>query len=179
MTIPKVFKQGSADCLCGFYAVMNAVNYLTNKFSERDKKSDKFFEKMIKAHKRFFPDALYEGIDWWEILQVAKWAARKNNLNLSFVPEEQIILTKDVYLDFLAATLQEGTVAVIGVLSGAHIKMDHWLCISKVTRTHVHLIDSSYEPTVVARTDVDLTSCTTDKDFVRIDPSETIIFSKR
>lgn len=144
-------RQGSLDCLCGLYAVLNATEILIVKFANnRPEIGQKraLFGELVSylAKKNKLEKALVEGIDKIDsrgglldiaVRSVKKYQKQKMRKEQAF-PNDLVSL--DEYWERLTHHLKQEKTSVIISLSG---RREHWTCVKEITRNALILADSS------------------------------------
>jgi len=147
-------RQGSLDCLCGVYAVLNATEIVIGKFmvtTKRNKrKSQKraLFNDLVGylARRNKLEVALTQGINKIDtrdgLLDIAIKSV-KNNQKLLMKKQRAFdndTETLDQYWEKLTSHLMQDKSAVIIVISG---RLEHWTCVKAITTEVLVLADSA------------------------------------
>jgi len=144
-------RQGSLDCLCGLYAVLNATEILIVKYANNRQEIGQkraLFGELVGylAKKNKLKNALLEGIDKIDsrgglldiaVKSVKKYQKRKMRKEKAF-PNDLVSL--DEYWERLTHHLKHEETSIIISLSGRH---DHWTCVKEIRRNILVLADSS------------------------------------
>lgn len=148
-----VIRQGSIDCLCGIYCVLNATEIVIGKFkydknlAKRNSQKMAMFSDLVGylAKNKKLKKALTKGINQIDhpggLLDIAIKSVRKYQ-KLRMRKEkafDQNPATLDEYLEKLANHLMQENSSVIILLSG---RIEHWTCVRKITQRTLILSDS-------------------------------------
>ena len=147
-------RQGSMDCLCGVYAVLNATELVVGRrlfnHKPKNKRSHKraLFAELIHflAKKNKLKRAMTAGIVNIDarggLIDVAIKSVQKRQLltMMKQVAFEDDCQTLDAYLDKLHQHLLEANTAVIINITG---RLEHWTCIKEITQDWLVLADSA------------------------------------
>lgn len=146
-------RQGSIDCLCGVYCVLNATEIVIGKFAyDRRRKKRKnqklaLFSDLVGylAKRNKLQKALTKGINQIDhpggLLDIAVKSVRKYQ-KLHMRKEkafDQNPVTLDEYLEKLTDHLMQENSSVIILLSG---RIEHWTCVRRITQKTLILSDS-------------------------------------
>ncbi|MEI7614497.1 MAG: hypothetical protein WCK63_16475 [Betaproteobacteria bacterium] len=144
-------RQGSIDCLCGLYAVLNATEILVIKYAINKKAISQkraLFGELVGylAKKNKLEKAVVEGINKIDspggfldiaVRSVKKYQKQKMRKQKAF-PHDLVSLNE--YWEMLTHHLKHGRSSVIICLSG---RREHWTCVKEITRNVLILADSS------------------------------------
>ena len=147
-------RQGSMDCLCGVYAVINATEIVIGKFIAHSKTHEqgqkrRLFNELIGylAKKNKLERALTEGISKINthgglldiaVKSVKTYQKLRMRKQRAFDDDEQ---TLEYFWVRLTEHLSQDGTAVIICISG---KTEHWTCVKKVTDELLILANSSF-----------------------------------
>jgi hypothetical protein len=140
-------QQGRLDCLCGVYAIVNAVRWIAaaGKPLQRAQQAALFSHVLAAADRHVgLHEALTYGIDTLPLLKVCQAASRlaEQDLRLAIAVDRPFPATatlNDVVVG-MRASFKAAPTAFIVNLSGYH---DHWSVCTAVTDTSFILFDSS------------------------------------
>ncbi len=147
-------RQGSLDCLCGVYAVVNATEIVIGKFvvvskrSKRKSQKKALFKALISylAKKNQLKIALTEGITEIDtrggLLDIAIKSVKthqqlKMRKKRAFDEDPE---TLEQYWEKLTSHLRRDKAAVIISISG---RLEHWTCVKAITNEVLVLADSA------------------------------------
>lgn len=147
-------RQGSLDCLCGVYAVVNATEVVIGKFigasnsNKRKGQKKVLFKSLIKhlAKKNQLVIALTEGITKIDtrggLLDIAIKSVKthqklKMKKQRAFQEDPE---TLEQYWEKLTNHLMQDRTSVIIVISG---RQEHWTCVKAITTEVLVLADSA------------------------------------
>lgn len=147
-------RQGSLDCLCGVYTVVNATEIVVGKLvvasnsNKRKGQKKALFKSLIKhlAKKNQLVAALTEGL--YEIdtrggfLDIAIKSV-KTHQQLKMKKQsafDEDTATLEQYWEKLTSHLMQDRTSVIIVISG---RLEHWTCVKEITSEVLVLADSS------------------------------------
>lgn len=147
-------RQGSIDCLCGVYCVLNATEIVIGKFAyDRRRKKRKnqklaLFSDLVGylAKRNKLQKALTEGITKIDspgglldlaVRSVRKYQKRQMRKQQAFSGNPA---TLDEYWEKLAHHLMQEGNSVIISLSG---RREHWTCVKRITERTLFLADST------------------------------------
>jgi hypothetical protein len=147
-------RQGSIDCLCGMYSVLNATEIVIEKYkfdrSLPKKKNQKraLFNDLVGylARQNMLKKALTVGIVEIDlrgglidiaIKSVKKYQGLKMKKQTAFDEDPDSL---DAYWEKLTQHLMQENTSVIISISG---RVDHWTCVKEITSDHLILADSN------------------------------------
>jgi hypothetical protein len=170
----KAWQQGHFDGLCGIYSLLNSIDHLHGRFNEDD--CSKLFEFLIKAGGDQFPAAVYNGLDFGPLCDIARqipaYMAPRSVITLSTPYVGTDVDSADAFFDDLAGHITgRHAVAVIGL--GA--PWDHWTVVSEVLPKSIRFVDS-YGIKRFNRTKFSLTA---GDDVIKLDFRETLIIERK
>lgn len=147
-------RQGSLDCLCGVYAVLNATEIVIGKFmvaTKRNKRKNQkraLFNDLVSylAKKNKLEAALTKGISKIDtrggLLDIAIKSV-KNHQHLKMKKQrafDENPESLEQYWEKLTSHLMQDKTAVIIVISG---RLEHWTCVKAITTDVLVLADSA------------------------------------
>jgi hypothetical protein len=154
MELSMASRQGSLDCLCGVYAVLNATEIVIGKFMMTTKRNKRKSQKRVLfndlvsylSNKNKLEVALTKGINKIDtrggLLDIAVKSV-KNNQKLTMKKQRAFdtdLETLDQYWEKLTRHLMQDKTAVIIVISG---RLEHWTCVKAVTNELLVFSDSA------------------------------------
>jgi hypothetical protein len=144
----KPIRQGGLDCLCGIYAIINALRLILNGDNRiKTKDYEQLFEKLIYRLQELSPESVHsiEGIGTIELRQLL--AETIDYLEEEFEVEVELtrpllgsprIKSAKAIGKLRAALARPGTAVLIG-FGG----LEHWTVVRAITDHHFLLLDSS------------------------------------
>lgn len=153
MELSMASRQGSLDCLCGVYAVLNATEIVIGKFMITTKRNKRKSQKRLLfndlvgylAKRNKLENALTKGISKIDtrggLLDIAIKSVKKNQ---KLTIKKQRAFNEDPetleqYWEKLSSHLMQDKTAVIIVISG---RLEHWTCVKAITPELLVLADS-------------------------------------
>jgi hypothetical protein len=147
--LPKPFRQGDLDGLCGLYAVVNAIRLALRPLSRFDYAifSD-FFEELVAEIDKHqgFGKASVSGLTTPRLVRLLKLAGEVVESNLGFKLEvgRPLLASRRPSLDdaigHLRSELRRPATALLLGLGGEY---DHWTVVRRITRASILLYDSA------------------------------------
>lgn len=169
------FKQGTLDGMCGVYAVINAINHVTQSFYDHNK-AERLFIKLVKKNKKMFPEAMYAGTNFSMITTMSEQAIKRLSIRLTYPFLKKKPKKISEYLNGIRKILKSNTAAaIVAVGPGLHVTDGHWTVITKITPTQVYFLDSSYTVKCMSRRDL---SFGFSPGKLGVYPTEVVILSK-
>lgn len=146
-------RQGSIDCLCGVYSVLNATEILIGKFKYDRKLKKRNSQKMALfsdllgylAKNNRLKQALTKGINQIDhpgglldiaVKSVGKYQKQRMRKQTAF---DRNPATSDEYWEKLTNHLMRENSSVIILLTG---RIEHWTCVKRITQKTLILSDS-------------------------------------
>jgi hypothetical protein len=154
LPMPKPYRQGQLDCLCGTYATINALRAACHKAGITDKISWRMlFRILLKQHdaKWRLAEMVTEGTDTPDILKglltAAEYLKRCHGLSVKVKWPWKAKRTVDAPLALarLSKETKQGTVLLLGY--DGH-KYAHWTVATDITDEDLLLMDSSHGPSL-------------------------------
>ena len=135
--VPEVYLQGNLDGCCGFYSLVNAINYLRGPFDRNE--LNKLFGLLLKKHEEHWTvsESFVEGLNGYQLSHLINQIA-KELYQLSYKkPFHKSPKAHSVQVwKTITEWVQQGGVVIMG-------EYDHWTVVNRVSKKYAYLLDSS------------------------------------
>lgn len=143
-------KQGSLDGLCGLYSIVNGVNFLFQIRPAPGFTSDLFQQVARAVPKRLYPDVLWEGLTFEELLAIARKTARFLKSEIDFDIEVEApfarrrFTTREQFLEAVGDRIEARYSILIVWLEWAAKDGGgaHWSVLRDFSQDRIRLVDS-------------------------------------